>query len=252
MNSVVTATLVFGLALAAGSAGLSLRLPDEHRSDATRDVVGQIAGLVSVLLALVLGSLIGCSYSYYTTQKTELETVSAQSLRLDQMLKAYGPETKPLRDNLNAALVRAHDAIWKRSDKTDVGLSVGSSSAAFAELARSLDALQPETDAQRRSLALARDYAGTVEQSRLLMSMQLTSSPVSFGLVVILTFWIVALFFNYGLFAQPNRVVVSAMLLGALSVALAEFLVLDLCTPYSGSLMLSPLPIEEAIEFTAR
>jgi hypothetical protein len=42
------------------------------------------------------------------------------------------------------------------------------------------------------------------------------------------------------------------MLLGALSVALAEFLVLNLCTPYSGPLRLSPLAIEQAIEFTAR
>ena len=42
MNSVLTAMLVFALALVAGGVGLWLRLPETHRSDATRDVVGQI------------------------------------------------------------------------------------------------------------------------------------------------------------------------------------------------------------------
>ena len=252
MNSAFTAMLVFALALVAAGAGLWLRLPETHRSDATRDVVGQIAGLVSLLLALVLGSLIGYSYSYYTTQKTELETLSAETLRFDQMLKSYGPETRPLREKMNAALARAHDAIWENDDRQNIDHSVGLALDSFAELARSLDELKPETDAQRQSLASAKSFIGTLEQSRLLMSMQLTSSPVSLGMVAILTFWIVALFFNYGLFVEPNRVIVSAMLLGALSVALAEFLVLSLCTPYSGPLRLSPVAIEQAIAFTAQ
>jgi hypothetical protein len=43
-------------------------------------------GLLTLLLALVLGTLIGVSFAYFSTQRTNLETFSAQILRLDQAL----------------------------------------------------------------------------------------------------------------------------------------------------------------------
>jgi len=96
---------VFVLTFVAGYAGLYVqgRLKDDHKTSESKGVVGQIAGLVTLLLALVLGTLIGVSYSYFATQKTELEGFSAQILRLDQALKQYGPETQPERDKRKAA-----------------------------------------------------------------------------------------------------------------------------------------------------
>ena len=72
--------IIFVLILASGYAGLHTqkRLADEHKSDQSRGVVGQVAGLVSLLLALVLGTLIGVSFAYFSAQKTELEGFSAR------------------------------------------------------------------------------------------------------------------------------------------------------------------------------
>ena len=74
------AALVFVLTLGVGIPGLQMqtRLKEAHKSGESRGVVGQIAGLVTLLLALVLGTLIGVSYSYFATQKAELEGFSAQ------------------------------------------------------------------------------------------------------------------------------------------------------------------------------
>jgi hypothetical protein len=74
-----------------GYAGLHMqkRLADERKTDQSRGVVGQVAGLVSLLLALVLGTLIGVSFAYFSTQETELEGFSAQILRLDQALAQW-------------------------------------------------------------------------------------------------------------------------------------------------------------------
>ena len=80
----------FHFDLRSGYAGLQVqkRLADEHKTGESRGVVGQVAGLLTLLLALVLGTLIGVSFAYYSTQKTELEGFSAQILRLDQALGA--------------------------------------------------------------------------------------------------------------------------------------------------------------------
>ena len=74
--------------------------------------MGQVSGLVSLLLALVLGTLIGVSWGYFSGQRTNLENFSAQMLRLDQALAQYGPETKPLRDKLKEGIEKAYEAIW--------------------------------------------------------------------------------------------------------------------------------------------
>ena len=50
-----------------------------------------------------------------------------------------------------------------------------------------------------------------VEQSRLLMSLQVASLPVSPLMIAILVFWTVALFFAIGLFADPNSLVLAAL-----------------------------------------
>ena len=89
----------------------------------SRGVVGQVAGLLTLLLALVLGTLIGVSFAYFSTQRTELEGFSAQILRLDQALAEYGPETKPARDKLKAGIVKGYETFWGGGDVDPNALS---------------------------------------------------------------------------------------------------------------------------------
>ena len=112
-----------------------------------------------------------------------------------------------------------------------------------------LATLQPETDAQKQALATANQYASMVEQTRLLTSLQVASHPVSAVLVVILVFWTVALFFAIGLYATPNVLVLTALTFGALSIAFAIFLILELGLPYTGLFRVSPAALEQTIEY---
>ena len=126
MNIVLICILIFILTFGAGYAGMRVqeRLADEHKSPESRGVVGQVAGLVSLLLALVLGTLIGVSFSFFSGQKTQLENFSAQILRLDQALAQYGPETKPLREKLKAGIVKGYDTFWGGGTPDPKALSV--------------------------------------------------------------------------------------------------------------------------------
>jgi hypothetical protein len=251
MNIVFIAIVIFILTLGSGYAGILVqeRLADQHKTGESRGVVGQVAGLVSLLLALVLGTLIGVSFAYFSRQKTELEGFSAQILRLDQALAQYGPETKPMRDKLKAGLVRGYETFWGGGDVDPKALTVAGPLANAQAISDYLATLEPKTDAQKQALATAGQYASMVEQSRLLMSLQVASAPVSWVLVGILVFWTVALFFGIGLFAAHNALVVSALAFGALSIAFAIFLILELGMPYTGLFRVSPAALEQAIEF---
>ena len=79
-----------------------------HVRTALRGVVGQVSGLVDLLLlALVPGQFVGVSFAYFSRQRTQFETFSAQVLRLEaQALKQFGPKAKPARDKLKETIVR--------------------------------------------------------------------------------------------------------------------------------------------------
>ena len=251
MNIVIICVVIFLLILGSGSAGLMVqkRLVEEHKSPESRGVVGQVSGLVSLLLALVLGTLVGVSFSFFSNQKTELETFSAQVLRLDQALAQYGPETKPARDKLKEAIVTGYETFWGGGKPDHDALTVGWPLRDSQRMTDYLASLQPKTDVQKQALATANLYASMVEQTRLMTSLQVASHPVSWYLVVILVFWTVALFFAIGLYAAPNALVLTALTFGALSIAFAIFLILELGMPYTGVFRVSPAALAEAIEY---
>ncbi|MGB7973469.1 MAG: hypothetical protein WCF81_03770 [Roseiarcus sp.] len=254
MSILLICVLIFVLFMVAGYAGLALqtRLLPQHKTGETKAVVGQISGLVSLLLALVLGTLIGVSWAYFSAQRTNLENFSAQILRLDQSLAQFGPETKPMRDSLKEGIEKAYETIWGGGTIDPALLTVGPPLASAQAVSDFLATLQPKTDMQKAGLATANQYASMVEQSRLLISLQIASGPVSWFLIAILVFWTAALFFAMGLYAESNTLVTAALTFGALSIAFAIFLILELGMPYTGLFRVSPAALEQTIEFIDR
>jgi hypothetical protein len=86
-----------------------------------------------------------------------------------------------------------------------------------------------------------------MEQTRLLMSLQL-SSPVAWSLVTSVILWSMFLFCGFGVLSGTNPTTIVALALGAISVASAMFLVLDLTQPYSGLFRVSPSAIQQTLE----
>src|SRR5271157_574702 len=151
MSILFISIIIFILIFASGYAGLHVqkRLADAHKTGESRGVVGQIAGLLTLLLALVLGTLIGVSFAYFSTQKTELEGFAAQILRLDQALAQYGPETKPARDKLKEGVVKGYETFWGGGDVDPKALTVATPLANAQAMSDFLVTLQPKTDAQK-------------------------------------------------------------------------------------------------------
>ena len=251
MNIVILSIIIFILTFGAGYVGMLVKkqLPAEQLTGDTRGAVGQVAGLLTLLLALVLGTLIGVSYAYFSTQKTELEGFSAQILRLDQALAQFGPETKPMRDKLKDGITKGYETFWGGGDIDPAALTVERPLANAQAISDYLTTLQPKTDAQKAALATAGVYSSMVEQSRLLMSLQVAAGPVSWFLIAILVFWTASLFFGIGLYAESNTLVISALAFGGLSIAFAIFLILEFGMPYTGLFRVTPAALEQTIEF---
>jgi len=224
------------LAFAFGMAGLYLQklLPEPHTSDRSRDMIGAIVGLISLLLALVLGTLVGSAYSFYATQKSEIESFAARAIHLDLALAEFGPETAPARARMKQELQDVRDMVWGgNAVEAANALSIAEPLPHIMELDEYVASLDPKTQAQRQFAAAAAADIAALEQTRLLISLQLASS-VSWPLVAIVVSWALILFCGYGVLSRINATTLTALGFGAFAVGSALFLILELSQPLSG------------------
>jgi hypothetical protein len=65
--------------------------------------------------------------------------------------------------------------------------------------------------------------------------------------VAVLMFWLAAMFAGFGLFAPRNRTTMTALVIGALSVATAIFLIEEMNDPLGGVIAISSVPMRNAL-----
>ena len=232
-----------------GSAGLILHrvLPEKHLTGGGKDMIGAVVGLLTLLSALVLGLLIWTAYGVYGGQNVAIQTLAAKVLQLDDALSDYGPEANGARAQLRQSLAKTIDEIWS-SHQGNADFVANNFAAAIQNMRSretSLAALHPSTDAQTQALA-AEATVNSIGQSRLQMSFAL-ASPISIPLIVIVATWATFLFFGYGLMSGGNAASFLAVAVGALAVASAAYLILDLSSPYSGIFRASSAPLEQVL-----
>ena len=174
-------------------------------------------GLLTLLLALVLGTLVGNTYAFFAMQKSELETMASRALLVDQALVEYGPEAKPARNSMKQALrLEIYDLFWRGADADPTQLKVEVALDRWEPIANALGALDPKTPAQKDALAAAKANLALMEQgTELLMSLQL-SSPVAWSLVTSVILWSMFLFCGFGVLSGTNSTTIVALALGAI------------------------------------
>jgi hypothetical protein len=235
--SCIVFACVFGVAVAAVFA--KRFLPEHHLSADSKDTVKLGMGTIATLAALVLGLLIATAKGAYDTQNGAVQELSAKILLLDRILGKYGTETKDARESLRKVAEAVLNHLWEN-------LAPGEARESGNVLYDQIAGLKPENDGQRalkdRALGVATDLA----QDRFrLFARQDSSLPLPF--LVVLVFWLVIQFAGYGLLAPRNAIAVAVLLVCALSVAGALFLILELTTPFAGLLRVSSGPLRDAL-----
>ena len=56
---------------------------------------------------------------------------------------------------------------------------------------------------------------------------------------IVLTFWLVVIFASFSVLAEPSRIVIASILVFAISVSSALFLIVDLSHPFEGLMQIS-------------
>ena len=249
MAPLVIALIVLGCSFSAALLGMYLHhtLPERHLDGESRDVVKLVMGLVATIAALVLGLLVASANASHEQQTSELRDLSANIILLDRTLSLYGPDAATVRSGLRDVIRQTHDAVWSANGvrRPENLNSTAVQSAAKTKLAQ-VAALDPKTDMQRMLKAHAFDEVDAVSKSRLQM-FESRGGQIPWPFLTVLIFWIAILFLGFGLLAHFNGTVVVALFLGAVSVAGALFLILELNEPYGGLLQISDKPLLTAI-----
>ncbi len=221
-------------------------LPKEHVADA-KGTIGMIQGLVTLLLALVLGLLVWTGYGVYAQQKSEAQSLGSQILQLDLALERLGPQGAEGRELLREELVATRKRFWGHGDGVAAATLYAESRAELKSLEAFFSALRPAGDDERAAIGAARGLFGSLVQTHYMMARQL-SNPIPRALIYSVVLWAFFLFACVGMSSTINALAVMIELLGAVSVASAIFLILEFSQPYFGFLRIPSDGIDQVIE----
>ena len=173
LNPIIISLVVFLVVLAAAFGGWAARqrLPTHHLTDETKSLVSVSMAVVATLAALVLGLLISNANTSFTAVGGQVTALSAQILRLDQILRRYGPETAEGRELLRQyAEQKTVDLFPENSG--DVHLSDQATYELLQQCEESLLALKPANSRDQWWLGQAMTLAGKIGDTRWLLAQQ--------------------------------------------------------------------------------
>jgi hypothetical protein len=239
VTPVATAIVVFACVFGGALLGMALRkmLPEHHRSAESKELIRSTMALIGTLSALVLGLLVASAKGNYDSKRDELTSSAANVLLLDRVLAHYGPETQAARASLKDAISGAVEEIWRAG---------GRSTVRFDQVYDSISDLVPKTDGQRTLQSQATSILFELGRTRWLLFAR-SGSSISTPLLVLVVFWLTINFVSFGLFASRNPTVTAALLVGAISVAGAVYLILEMDSPFRGLLRISEEPLRAVI-----
>lgn len=250
MSSLGISLIALGCLLAGFYLGLWLQclLPNHHLSKESQDTVKLGAGMVATMSALILGLLVSSSKNSFDAVNFSIAQNGARIIQLDHLLAEYGPETRASRDQLKNSIAERVRLLWGRpAGPGSSGMHAVEKSTAVLNLQAELRALTPQNDAQKSLLSQSQQIITEIWQNRLLM-LEEQQEPVPVVFLVLLIFWLALLFLSFGLFSPRNPTVSAVMLVCALSVSSAIFLILEMSHPLDGYIKVSSAPLVKALE----
>jgi hypothetical protein len=250
MSPMAISWIVFGAVFGGALLGMILNacLPKHHLGDESKDVVKVGMGLIATMTALVLGLLTASAKSSFDAQRNGLAQLAANVGLLDRILAHYGPEASKGREQLRNAVADLLARTWPERSSQSGSLDAPGR---YENVFETIQFLAPKSETQRSLQAAALKTGIDITQTRWLLFAEKGSSlPVPF--LIVMVFWLAMLFASFSLFARPNATVVATLLVCALSVAGAIFLILELDRPFEGFMKISSEPLERALQLLGR
>jgi hypothetical protein len=246
MNTTLTALIVFGCLVGAVLVGRIIRrlLPDQHLSSDSRDGIKLALGLVSTMSALVLGLLVSSAKSSYDTERSEVIQMAAKVAFLDRVLAVYGSEAADARGRFEENVKDTIQRMWP--EEAGLAAQLAPNTQTGNAMYAAMQNLSPRDDAQRKLKDQAVSLATDLGQLRFLLQAQSVPS-ISKPMLIILVSWLVIIFLGFSVLAPPNATTILALMVSAVAVSGAIFLILELDQPFGGFLRISSEPMVNAL-----
>jgi hypothetical protein len=201
-------------------------------------------GLVATMSALVLGLLVSSAKGAYDTERSEVILMASKVTFLGRVLEAYGPDAAGVRALLRSTIEESIQQMWPGQMRrpTDRNPNVQAGNLAYAALQQ----LSPQNNMQTVLKSQATSLAAEMAQTRSLLAAQSVPS-VSQPMLIILVSWLVVIFVGFSVLAPPNTTTLLALMISALAVSGAIFLILELDQPFGGLIGISSEPMVNAL-----
>jgi len=220
------------------------RLPERHRSRDSFELVQLTINLLVTFTAIVLGLLTTSVKNGFDQAYSARGQYAAALAQMDKCLRDYGPETASMREDLRDYVAAVIASTWpdekppegvRYPDTKGMPLTGESHTlgALIDDVGSKLRRLDPadrlhthlQTVCEQQYSDLVKSRWTVIEQARASFS-----QPFYWMLV----FWLLILFASIGLTAPANPVTVIVIILSAISITAAVFVIQDLDMPYGG------------------
>jgi hypothetical protein len=242
MSALIPSVVIFIFTLGGIFMGTLLRrtLPEHHLSDDVKDVVRLGVGLTATMAALVLGLLIAAAKSSFDTQTGQVRQITADLIILAQ----YGPDARPVRQQIRSTVGPFADRLWREKESAITGPF--ETDGTEEQVYLGIQKLSPQDNVQRSLQSRAVQVSNDLAQARFLLFVEFENLiPTPF--LAVLAFWLLIIFASFSLFSPLNATVITFLCLFALSAACAIFLILQLSRPFTGLMMISSMPLRNAL-----
>jgi hypothetical protein len=267
MTELANAALLLLVLVGSSALGLFLRplLSERHTTAETFELIRLVVTMLVTFAALVLGLLTSSAKTSFDRVGNDLGGLSSDLIQLGQCLRDYGPAADGARHLLRQYTAGAIASTWPaepapegddyprhlpQSD-SDARMESTTLGAMLDQVGRELRGLDPAGAAQQKLAADCMDLFQHLKQRRWkLIDDAYTSISMPFYLV--LAFWLSLVFASFGLSAPRNMLSFVMLALGAVSIASAIFVILDLDTPFTGLFGISSQPLRHALTHLSR
>jgi hypothetical protein len=246
MHSFAVSSLIFAIVFGGAMAGMALRraLPQEHFGTDAKDTVRLATGLIVTMTGLVLGMLVSSAKTYYDGQKKVVAQMSSQIILLNKLLVDYGPEAKPIRREAHEFVEEAVDRIWPKEESELFQLRPKNT---VDKVKADLNQLVPKDERQAAMKAQIESVIRDEQTTYWLMFLESEQTSISIPLLVVVTAWLVAIFVSFGIFAPKNPTVMVTLIVCAIAVSAAIFIIMEMYSPFRGILRISPVAVRDAM-----
>lgn len=234
------------------------RLPETYRTRETIETMQLVIGMLVTFAALVLGLLTASVKTTYDDAARDRHAYALQLTLLDTCLRDYGPATAPAREELKAYTAAVIASTWP-NEPTPAGVSypstagmpiVGASpvlAALMDHIGQQIRGLEPHSTIETNTAADCRDTYRDVMRERLIV-IEDDSTSFSAPFYWVLVFWLMVIFLSLGLAAPRNRLALVGILLCAISLCSAIFVITDLSRPYRGLMAIPSRDMHAALD----